>query len=996
MNETERGLIRQLKAREITPEEIPDEYKMSPRILAAERKMGLRKIERRGYDILRKCFFVEEYFSWLPSDESSKQHQETIFQTFSDYYNFVDGKIYENACYFQYIFSQEEIKTYQIELDKINFQSLVPDKFDGGQLECQNEDEYNAKERQKTQILKWCEKFNACRTLEEFLQVRNSLPSHYQIDIYFTQFILHNREQAFDILMSYLNQLDPNDMLSLWDGAFIYVMCLFYGSQTVLDAYEPYRYSLSTQKKKKCNLKKYADELDRGQIYFSSYGFFDTDTHFYYYERRGYDSPQRKGFPCVKTSLYFNTFEELAKYLKGDLRFCDFSQAYLPNVDFKKFVIDKTTRLPLSAYRNLVVTVEKLYDRLSKCFIVRKILSDESGKEIRRQERNFDYFFDFVSYLNGDLRGADLLFCDGLENVDLSAFDIEKVILRGEIAKKLGRQILFTPYSEPQSFSVSLKNEETAAVPKLRREEKPDWDTAKRGEVIYYVSDLHLLHKIDHAKCISENDKIYVVQKLIDGLLQNAQWYSKHDIILIGGDTSSDFNLFRLFVSLLQKSCNQKNYHPIIIFILGNHELWDWGDTALSEIYAKYINLLTENGMHLLQNNLLYLYDEDDETEANYVRVGKTSVGTISEKELQELSPQTLRERVRRARTILFGGIGFSGYNESFNANAGIYRYAINRAQEIEESAKMEFLYRRVCATLPDRNVIIFTHMPLKDWSKDETLIPNYIYISGHTHRNFFYDDGEQRFYADNQIGYMQQASYLKSIFFDSTYDIFADYDDGIYEIDRNQYIAFMRGKNLTMSYMENKSKIYLVKRNKYYCFASKASKGALCILHGGKRKALPFNNIGCLYSGMLDMIKKVKTPLDTFTENQREISNFVRSFGGSGTIHGAIVDIDFFNHIFLNPLDNTVTFYYGENMKRKEVFSNINDLMSHHCLELYSSYLKSIEGREEFKFVTAYRGLPSGGAPYYEIDIYYLSNEIRKMQRLSSNILTVWYDERQ
>ena len=47
-----------------------------------------------------------------------------------------------------------------------------------------------------------------------------------------------------------------------------------------------------------------------------------------------------------------------------------------------------------------------------------------------------------------------------------------------------------------------------------------------------------------------------------------------------------------------------------------------------------------------------------------------------------------------------FGGIGFSGYNDEFNANNGVYRNVINREAEIDESKKFENLYNKLRGVL--------------------------------------------------------------------------------------------------------------------------------------------------------------------------------------------------------------------------------------------------------------------------------------------------------
>lgn len=39
-------------------------------------------------------------------------------------------------------------------------------------------------------------------------------------------------------------------------------------------------------------------------------------------------------------------------------------------------------------------------------------------------------------------------------------------------------------------------------------------------------------------------------------------------------------------------------------------------------------------------------------------------------------------------------------------------------------------------------------HTPKKDWCREAGPDKNFVYVSGHTHKNFFLDDGEV--YSDN------------------------------------------------------------------------------------------------------------------------------------------------------------------------------------------------------------------------------------------------------
>ena len=89
-----------------------------------------------------------------------------------------------------------------------------------------------------------------------------------------------------------------------------------------------------------------------------------------------------------------------------------------------------------------------------------------------------------------------------------------------------------------------------------------------------------------------------------------------------------------------------------------------------------------------------------------------------------------------------------------------------------------------------------------------------FIYVSGHTHRNYYYDDGEIRIYADNQIGYSNNLPHLKWFETDNTYDYFSDYPDGIHEISADDYIQFYRGKNIRITFTRSVNTLYMLKKN--------------------------------------------------------------------------------------------------------------------------------------------------------------------------------------
>lgn len=102
-------LLRQLKSHKIGFYDVPEEYRLHHDIVKGERKWGIRKSDKRGYDVIRNTFYVEEIIYENPSDKSVERYLSNVFTDFVSYYNFLDGDIYENACYFQYNFTQREL-----------------------------------------------------------------------------------------------------------------------------------------------------------------------------------------------------------------------------------------------------------------------------------------------------------------------------------------------------------------------------------------------------------------------------------------------------------------------------------------------------------------------------------------------------------------------------------------------------------------------------------------------------------------------------------------------------------------------------------------------------------------------------------------------------------------------------------------------------------------------------------------------------------------------
>ena len=169
---------------------------------------------------------------------------------------------------------------------------------------------------------------------------------------------------------------------------------------------------------------------------------------------------------------------------------------------------------------------------------------------------------------------------------------------------------------------------------------------------------------------------------------------------------------------------------------------------------------------------------------------------------------------------------------------------------------------------------------------------------------------------------------------------------------------------------------------------------GGLTILNGGSLKKLKVQNVHYYYDNMDAVISKLKNPIEKYTSLQNSVAKIIRKIGGRGRIHGCIVDIDFCNHIYVNPFDQTVTGYRASNIFDKLVYPSVPSLLKENCPEFYDKYIGLLDQKEKDLLMVSHQTdvalLPQ---PYLNTDIYSASREIAKLQKLNSNILTSWYD---
>ena len=420
------------------------------------------------------------------------------------------------------------------------------------------------------------------------------------------------------------------------------------------------------------------------------------------------------------------------------------------------------------------------------------------------------------------------------------------------------------------------------------------------------------------------------------------------------------------YVEKREKFTFIKTKLPIFV-TLGNHEISNF-DT-LSQAYNYYKSLYDSLGIKLLHNNS---YENDD--------------------------------------YIIFGGIGFAKYNERYNADSLCGPRLFSRKEEIKESDLFfkEYKNRLDNAINQKKKLIVVSHYPVRDWSLNYVTDLHCSYFTGHTHQN--QNLLQKNIYADNQIGYYNNCFKMKSVNLGVASNPFFDYKDGYHVITTEDYAKFynyskerIQGTRLIENQIKNYGeKFYMIKhKGKYVFFLISHINTKICI--GGKIKTIS----NCSDIEHFDKIfdKMVNKYIELFAPYWKYINQMaseVKSLGYCGDVHGCIVDLDFCNHIMINPLDQKVTFYNSPTMGFVKIFDNLENLITY----MNNGYILNIEKKKmlELKKNNAIisktsQEISQEVGELIKIDIknsvYSISNYMRQIQRLfDSNILRDWNED--
>ena len=610
-------------------------------------------------------------------------------------------------------------------------------------------------------------------------------------------------------------------------------------------------------------------------------------------------------------------------------------------------------------------------------FIITKRLST-IYKRIKYRFSNFD---DFYSFLEGDLTNSDIYEYD-FNEIDIKKYNLSDTAINSSILIKNG---LYddTFYNETIKPLLNNSNElvkvDESIVPMLHETDVLPYqsgDFMKRTS-IYYISDIHIDNKIaikfnNHA---TKKEIEYYIKKLVDKMVDSISSEIVGKFILIAGDVSSSFEISKIFYEKLVE--RNRISSKRIICVLGNHELWNLDRASknnVDSIVKLYRDMFAELDITFLQNELLVVGDDYE---------------IITESEIETMTSDELKKKTLESQLTIFGGIGFSGYNPDFNASKLIYFDAVPTLEEDKKlTNKFNSLYIKLKDCLSNRKIIILTHHPKQDWSTDN-YNSNWIYINGHTHKNVYEKNSDKQLYADNQIGYFNEDVKLKKIDYSLKCNIFNDYEDGIHLISLAQYLLFYRKMGYSIS-CKLQGEFYLLKKNDILMFVYKNDKGNLYIMNGGRQNKLDHKDIEYYYNNMDNYSIIIKEGTKSYYEYINQLSDYVKSIGGSGNVHGTIVDIDFYNHVYVNIYDGKITPYWAASMDYKIVYPSFQELLSNHCPKM----LENMNSNKNELVAMKNELIPSGGGVYEDTKIYRESRIMKKIQYLiDDNIIRVWND---
>lgn len=270
-------------------------------------------------------------------------------------------------------------------------------------------------------------------------------------------------------------------------------------------------------------------------------------------------------------------------------------------------------------------------------------------------------------------------------------------------------------------------------------------------------------------------------------------------------------------------------------------------------------------------------------------------------------------------------------------------------------------------------------------------------------------------------------------------------FNDGIHDITVDDYWSYYRNISIhhrpKFSYTQS---IKFLKREGFIMFISVSKNGSMCILQGGTRRRI-YEPIEYYYARLpeyarlilhkfsqyWDALYSVSKQLQAITPDKemlrkRQYAEYTHDCmaaeiacldfdlwykqniipqGFSGRIHGCIVDLDYFNHVYLNPYDGKLVPYYAPSIYEKYPYKNVASLIADKIPDMLPSFQKAISNHTH-SLITSNATQPHALAILSETELstydavvtdtkmYDISKRMKGLQSIyDHHLVEVWYD---
>lgn len=417
------------------------------------------------------------------------------------------------------------------------------------------------------------------------------------------------------------------------------------------------------------------------------------------------------------------------------------------------------------------------------------------------------------------------------------------------------------------------------------------------GLRIAYISDLHLHH---HLRFYDDNEDC-MIKDMVDKLHRSLEClddgkYNHIFAIFLGGDISETPEMTLKFLRKFRERIDIP-----IFFVLGNHEYISFSDVP--------------SCVHFYREKLQSL-------------------------RITLLHNEYVEYRRGKEKFLVYGGTGFAKYDEVWNADNVVCCPGFTREDEIRETTLFETAYMSALEAAKESRscLLCMSHYPIHAClnSKYDKEV---IYFTGHNHCNEYVRTEDKVLYADNQVGYDKIEIVLKEVTTGLVINPYHDLKDGLYQTTVEDYLKFYRylgeyaGDGTLLYRRCQNASLYVVKRKGYYGFfmisTKKDSKGISIVNGGVTKKLTKSTEISWICENFDIVVSKYLQMLLPLRRVQEEISKELKELGLDGTIHGLIIDVDYFHHISLNPIEGNAEFYFSSIFGYKMDLSSFDEMIT-------------------------------------------------------------------